>query len=121
MVRSFVRASLISLALLAGVPAYAMQEISSRETFLNAIDGRELVIRLYGLSIEVTPDGRIAGRAVGRDITGDWTWQEGYFCREIMWGSMEIPYNCQLVEADSQKMRFTTDRGAGEYADFRLR
>ena len=102
-------------------PIAALEKIDDRGTFIDTLAGRDLTIRLYGLSLTVTDDGNIAGRAVGRDVTGDWTWQDGYFCRRMMWGSREIPYNCQLVEAKGDTMRFTTDRGTGDYADFRLR
>lgn len=102
-------------------PASAMDAISSRDAFMQTLDGRDLRIGLYGLTLSVRDDGSIRGRAMGRDVTGDWTWQEGYFCREMKWGSRDIPFNCQLVQADGTKMRFTTDRGAGDSADFRLR
>ena len=102
-------------------PALAMDAIMSRGDFLDTLGGRDLTIRLYGLSLEVAGDGEIKGRALGRDVTGQWTWEDGYFCRDLMWGEREIGYNCQLVQVDGNKMRFTTDRGAGDYADFRLR
>jgi len=74
------------------------------------------------LTLSVTADGAIQGRAAGRDVTGDWSWQEGYFCRKMMWGEREIPYNCQLVEIrNGDEMRFTVDRGAGDSATFKLR
>ena len=107
--------------ILTATTASAMEKITSREDFLRTLDGRDLTIRLYALSLEVTADGAITGRAVGRDVVGDWTWDDGYFCRSMVWGQREIPFNCQLVEAHGDKMRFTTDRGAGNFADFRLR
>ncbi|MEM7295106.1 MAG: dihydrodipicolinate reductase [Pseudomonadota bacterium] len=116
--------TVIVMALLLGAAAaaaVAMTPIQERQTFLQAMDGRSLKIWLYGLSLDVNDDGTITGRAAGRDVTGTWTWQGGYFCREMAWGSMPIDYNCQLVEIDGDTMRFTTDRGAGDYADFRLR
>ncbi|MEM6478314.1 MAG: dihydrodipicolinate reductase [Pseudomonadota bacterium] len=118
----FVRAfALCATAIATASPALALDAISSRSHFLDALDGRELRIPIYTLRLNVRGDGRIEGRALGIDVTGDWTWQDGYFCREMLWGNREIPYNCQLVEAEGNTMRFTTDRGAGEYADFRLR
>ncbi|MEM9438053.1 MAG: dihydrodipicolinate reductase [Pseudomonadota bacterium] len=121
MVRKLVKLTVFTLALAAASSVAAMDKVSSRDAFLEKLDGRELTIRLYGLSLEVTDDGRIGGRAVGRPVTGAWTWEDGYFCREMQWGQRPIPYNCQLVQADGDVMRFTTDRGEGDYADFRLR
>ncbi|MEM6896324.1 MAG: dihydrodipicolinate reductase [Pseudomonadota bacterium] len=121
MLRKLAKCSVLAAALFAAAPAFALDAITSRDLFLDKLQGRDLTIRLYGLSLTVTPDGRINGRAVGRPITGDWSWQDGYFCREMMWGQRPIEYNCQLVEARENTMRFTTDRGDGYYADFRLR
>ena len=101
--------------------ASAMEQLSDRSEFLGTLDGRNLTIGLYGLSLAVLPDGKIQGRAAGRDVTGEWTWEDGFFCRSMMWGKREIPYNCQLVQYDGREMRFTTDRGDGDYADFRLK
>ena len=98
-----------------------MAPIKDEGMFLSYLDGRSLTIRMFGLTIDVAEDGTIGGKAVGRPITGSWSWQDGFFCREMAWGAREIPYNCQLVEAAGNEMRFTTDKGAGDSADFRLR
>ncbi|MEM9350224.1 MAG: dihydrodipicolinate reductase [Pseudomonadota bacterium] len=121
MVLQLAKLAVFMVAVSAAMPAFAMDKVSSRDAFLEKLAGRDLTIRLYGLSLEVTEDGRIGGRAVGRPVTGAWSWEDGYFCREMLWGQREIPYNCQLVQADGDIMRFTTDRGEGDYADFRLR
>ena len=98
-----------------------MAPIKDREIFVEYMDGRTLTIRLYGLRLDVTADGEINGKALGREVLGTWSWEDGYFCREMVWGTRPIEYNCQLVEASGNTMRFTTDRGDGNYADFRLR
>ena len=119
--RTFAKTCAFVLALGAAAPVAAMDAISDRSDFMNTIDGRDLRIGMFGLSLVVTDDGRIEGKALGRPITGQWSWQDGFFCRDIMWGEREIPYNCQLVEAADDRIRFTTDRGAGNSASFNLR
>jgi hypothetical protein len=100
----------------------AFSPLRDRAVFLDFLADRQLHIGLYDLSLRVTPDGRIAGSALGWDITGSWTWQDGYFCREMDWSGTEIAPNCQLVEArGDNEMRFTVDRGAGRSARFKLR
>ena len=98
-----------ALCALVVTPSLATAEFSplvDRSNFVEMVDGRELVNRLYGVNL----------------IVGRWDWQDGFFCREMKWGGDPIPYNCQLVEmrGDSE-IRFTVDRGAGQSARFRLR
>lgn len=95
--------------------------VKDQATFVSLVQGKELRNRLYGVRLNVLDNGQIAGAALGWDIEGSWTWQDGYFCREMSWGGDPIPYNCQLVEANgNSQMRFTVDQGAGDSASFRL-
>ena len=117
---------LILSALLLAAPVLAaaneFEPVKDEGTFLSLIKDRVLRIGLYNLSLNVLPDGRIEGSALGWGITGSWDWKDGYFCREMDWSGMEIDYNCQLVEAQgAEKLRFTVDQGAGDSAVFRLR
>ncbi|MEL6839326.1 MAG: dihydrodipicolinate reductase [Pseudomonadota bacterium] len=110
---------LAAIALPAAADSYV--PVKDQETFVSLVDGKELRNRLYGVRVNVFENGQIAGGALGWDIIGSWTWQDGYFCREMSWGGEPIPYNCQLVEAQgSERLRFTVDRGAGDSASFRL-
>ena len=114
--------TLLVLALPSVAGAEGFTPVTDKDRFLNLVQNRELRIGLYNLSLNVLPDGRIAGSALGWDITGQWSWKDGYFCREMDWSGMAIDYNCQLVEADGeQKLRFTVDQGRGDSATFRLR
>ena len=101
--------------------AQAYDTITDKTTFLTTMGGKNLSNRLYAVNLAVTPNGEIAGTGAGWEITGTWSWQNGYFCREMSWGGDPIPYNCQLVEFNGQEMRFTTDQGTGDSASFRLR
>ena len=115
-------ATVLLLAAPGSAAANDFQPVKEKATFLSLVQNRELRIGLYNLSLNVLPDGQIKGSALGWGITGTWTWQDGYFCREMDWSGMEIDYNCQLVEAQgADRMRFTVDKGAGDSATFRLR
>ncbi len=110
--------------LLAALPVTAndFATVRDKSEFLSLVEGRDLRISLYNLTLNVMPDGQIKGRALGWDITGSWDWQDGYFCRQMDWSGTEIPYNCQLVEAQgTDRLRFTVDRGKGDSASFKLR
>jgi hypothetical protein len=119
------RRFILSIAL-AVLPMPALAEgyvaVMDKGQFLQLVEGRELQIGLYGLKLRVQSDGKIDGTAFGKDVSGKWSWKNGYFCREMLLGQREIPYNCQLVEAKGgSTLRFTSDQGSGESADFRLR
>ena len=95
------------------------QRVENRDQFVQIISKGKL--NRFGMTLVVQPDGRIGGRAFGRDVKGQWQWRDGYFCRELYWGKDALGYNCQEVRVKGGKIRFTSDRGAGDFADFRLR
>lgn len=116
---------LFCVAVFAAFPLACFAEdftpVSQKSDFMALVDGRTLRIGLYDLSLEVKPDGTIAGDALGWTIDGKWSWDDGYFCREMDWSGRKIDFNCQLVEVrGDQDMRFTVDKGAGRSATFRL-
>lgn len=103
----------------ASVQAY--ERISDRATFVSTVGDKDLRIGMYGLTLNVRDDGTISGRAAGWGITGSWSWQNGYFCRDMDWSGYPIEYNCQLVEVNGDRIRFTVDQGAGDDAVLRIR
>ena len=112
---------IVALGLLVA-PVAAQAEfapVSERARFVSLIEGKDLT--RFGIRLEVTPDGRIRGRAFGRDVTGAWRWAEGYFCRDLYWGRMELGSNCQAVRRRGDTLRFISDQGTGRYADLYLR
>lgn len=110
----------IVASVLAATPAAAdLARISDRAAFVATVQGREL--SRLGVSLSVGPDGTISGRALGRDVTGAWSWENGLFCRTLDAGNRQFPRNCQVVSADAANIRFHADEGTGEIADFRIR
>lgn len=99
--------------------AVAFEKINSREDFIEAIEGKDL--KIAGISVNVTPAGQIKGRAFGIKVRGEWQWRDGYFCRSLYWGRRDLGPNCQEVKVDGDTIRFTSDRGAGEFADLKMR
>lgn len=109
------------VASLVAVPASAEQfsKIDEREAFVSLIEDRKLT--RFGIRLSVTPNGQIVGRAFGRDVSGAWQWQAGYFCRDLYWGKRDLGANCQEVKVQGGTIRFTSDKGAGDFADLYLR
>ena len=108
-----------SIALLAS-PAFAeLKKVDNQAEFVQLVAGKTLSRPL--IRIEVRPDGRIAGKGAKWDVTGDWTWRDGYFCRSLFWGGDAMGYNCQEVRIQNGRIRFTSDKGQGDSAEFRLK
>lgn len=113
-------AALATTLLTTGVAASEpFNVVSSRDAFVSLIQGREL--RRFGIRLTVTADGTIQGRAFGSDVTGEWAWNDGYFCRDLFYGQDDLGFNCQLVQVSGNTLRFTSDQGQGIYADLTLR
>ena len=101
-------------------PAVAdFAKISNESQFVEVVTGKTLTRPLVRL--QVTSSGEISGNGASWPVTGNWSWQNGYFCRDLDWGGMDLGYNCQEVRVNDNRIRFTSDRGAGQSAVFRLR
>lgn len=99
--------------------AQGFQSVDEEDRFVALIAGK--VLTRTGITLDVSQDGRIQGRAFGRAVRGSWQWQAGYFCRDLYWGQRPLGYNCQAVRVDGSVLRFVSDRGQGPFADLKLR
>ncbi len=93
--------------------------VASRSDFENLVVNKKL--ERFLISLSVTSDGKIKGSAAGRNVSGDWDWINGYFCRTLLWGTRELKYNCQEVTFNGRRLRFISDKGKGQSASFALR
>lgn len=110
----------VALSLAVAAPAAAeFSKVSDRDAFVRLISGKTLT-RPF-VQLQVAPDGAINGMGARWEVTGNWRWQNGFFCRDLNWGGDDLGYNCQEVRAHGNRIRFTSDQGAGDSADFRLR
>lgn len=101
-------------------PALAdFQPVHEEANFRALVEGAELT--RFAVRLQVLPQGQIAGRGFGQNVGGQWEWRNGYFCRTLEWGSGGDPYNCQLVLRNGDTLRFISDQGQGDRADFRVR
>lgn len=95
--------------------------ISERSALLDVVSDKVLLLRLFGIKLKIIEDGTIEGKAMGWDVVGDWKWQDGFFCRSMLWGERDIGYNCQEVSIKNKKIKFTSDRGSGASAQFLIK
>lgn len=105
--------------------AQQYQIITDQSQFLGLVGGKILTVKApfylrNTIRLVVRRDGDIQGKALGYDLTGSWRWQDGFFCRQMDWEGTEIPYNCQQVQYNGDRVRFVSDRGTGDRADFAL-
>ena len=114
-------ATLLSLVLAATATTAQAEfaKVDDQEEFLQYVSGMTLT-RPF-IRLQVTSDGRIEGMGSRWEVTGNWSWREGYFCRDLFWGGDPLGYNCQEVRVKDGRLRFTSDRGEGQSAVFRLR
>lgn len=104
---------------LAGPVAADFEQVTERGAFVRLVQGKVLSRPLIKLT--VTETGGIDGTGASYPVTGAWTWRNGYFCRDLFWGGDDLGYNCQMVLAQGNRIRFVSDKGSGQSADFRLR
>ncbi|SFS90540.1 hypothetical protein SAMN04488040_2355 [Sulfitobacter marinus] len=109
----------IAMTVLATSAQAEFQRVESEAEFVSAVNGKTLNRMLVELN--VTPAGAISGTGAVWDVSGNWTWKDGYFCRRLIWGGDDLGYNCQEVALKGSKIRFTSNKGAGESAEFTLR
>lgn len=108
------------VALVIAAPAYGeLSKIADQKEFVAIVEGKAL--KRPFINLEVSPDGEISGYGAAWPVSGKWTWKDGYFCRDLFWAGDPLGYNCQEVRASGDRIRFTSDKGAGDSAEFRLR
>jgi len=117
---TMIRSTILILALLATpVLADDYERVTDRGAFVDLVGGKNLTS--LGVRLTVAASGAIGGRAFGRDVSGEWAWNDGYFCRTMQAGDRVFARNCQLVERQGDRLRFIADRGKGDTADLRIR
>ncbi|MCV3270253.1 dihydrodipicolinate reductase [Roseobacter sinensis] len=117
--RIVMRVMTAAAVMMASSAAAEFAKVDSQDEFISLIQGKEL--RRPFVRLEVSSEGQISGMGAAWPVTGSWTWQEGYFCRDLFWDGDPLGYNCQEVRAHENRIIFTSDRGTGDSAEFRLR
>lgn len=117
--RSLTLSATVAALLIPQMAAAELKRVENKSEFIQLVQGKTLSRPLVRL--QVAADGSIKGRGATWDVTGSWSWENGFFCRDLNWGGDDLGYNCQTVLANGSEMRFIADQGAGDSADFRLR
>ena len=108
----------VVICLAGGVSANSFQQVTEEAEFVALVSGKELT--RFGIKLGVAADGQITGKAFGQTVSGAWNWNSGLFCRDLSFGNRDLGPNCQVVQIDGSTIRFISDQGAGDHADFGL-
>lgn len=102
----------IIAALTMGATSAMAEEIKTKDEFLEQIGGRKLV---QGDNwVMLTLDGKVEGQGPKKGkITGTWTWQGPYYCRDITIDGVTLPHDCQAVTKKGDTVTFTHKKGDG--------
>ena len=85
--------------------------ITTEKEFRTKVVGKKLITdRGYAL---VQEDGSMAGKLGGRELTGEWTWEDGYYCRSVALGDRQLPDDCQMVTIEGDEVTFYRKKGYG--------
>ncbi len=109
----------VALALSLPAAVHAQTKVENRDAFLSLVGGKTLLRPLVQLN--VSPDGTISGSGSGLRVSGNWAWEDGYFCRQLEWPGGSEDRNCQEVSVEGDSIRFRADKGNGDFADFKIR
>jgi hypothetical protein len=109
----------LALSVVGSAAVAEFAKIEDQSQFVELVAGKTL--KRPFVELQVSPEGQISGVGAAWEVSGNWTWQDGFFCRDLTWGGDSLGYNCQAVEVRDGRIRFTSDRGQGDSAEFSLR
>ncbi|MEP3785407.1 hypothetical protein [Ascidiaceihabitans sp.] len=111
---SIIAFSIFALVGTSGVPALAdnFKRIKTSEEFSALVVGKK--ITWPGGTAFIRPNGKTDGRLKKQGkYVGNWTFTKGFYCRNLVIKKEATGTNCQIVEIDGNKLRFTRDQGKG--------
>lgn len=103
---------------LGGTQAMADQ-VKTRQQFIDEVAGKKLV--QDDAWVIVSPDGTVEGAGPnGGKISGAWSWDDGFYCRDITINGVAEPRDCQRVVLDGNTVSFVHDKGEGISVDWTI-
>lgn len=93
----------------------AFERVNDAATFSASVADRRLEFPDEpAVWFRLKSDGTMDGELRRGTVTGTWTFEDGFWCREFTAGGRASPPDCQVVEIAPNQARFTRDRGNGE-------
>ena len=117
--QTLLASAMLAILAVGNASANGFSQVTEESRFVSLVSGKQLT--RFGIKLGVTPDGQIKGKAFGKTVSGAWRWNSGLFCRDLYFGDRDLGPNCQVVKIDGSTIRFISDKGAGDHADFGLK
>ena len=65
-------------------------------------------------------DGSIRGFYKGEFVSGEWSWEGEYYCRDVAIGTRDLGHDCQVVAVSGNRIAYTRKKGSGQTSSFEL-
>ncbi len=102
------------VAALGASPAFADFKRIKTESQLQPLIGKKFHDE-HGNWFRWNANGSMSGHLEnGKTFAGAWKWHKGFVCRNARIGGSELGTDCQKIEFDGKRMRYTRNRGRGE-------
>jgi hypothetical protein len=114
----FKSVGIAAIIAIVGTAAHAgnYKRVKKQDQFLELVNGKTILGS--GGQVTINADGTSTGKFEPGAYSAKWEWKGKYMCRSGKLGDREIPYDCQKVEYDGEKMRFTRNKGKGKASEW---
>ena len=85
--------------------------ITTEAAFRSTLVGK--TIGFAGNTFVINADNTVSGPWDGTGITGTWSWEDQYWCRDIAIGGTARNPDCQIWTVEGTSATVTRDRGNG--------
>lgn len=90
------------------------KRITTEAEYVQAFVGKTLIDE-NGHRYTISADGKFSDKLKdGTKVRGAWQWSRKFWCRNAVVGDREIGTDCQTIEVDGNKYRFTRKKGKGQ-------
>ena len=115
----FFTAAAIILALTSPALAISGKKLNTIDEFQSRVVGK--ILTSSDGFVTVRKNGSIGGEVQGKKLKGKWNWQEGYFCRSLVWGGKNMGSACQEIRVNGKSVHFIRDQGKGSATSYTIK
>ena len=90
----------------------AEKQITTEKEFRAKVVGKKLITERGNVTIQA--DGSLTGQLGGKEVSGEWTWDDGYYCRSVAFGNRQLRDDCQMVTIVGKEVTFYRKKGYGD-------